>query len=1082
MPQVNIPDLPKIIQRPGLERLLERGADKRLTLVSGSPGQGKTTLVADILQRMPQNVFWYTLGPSNSNLARFIGDLIDFLQDFTALPGDDINSICTGSIEDVSSALAGFLGQFSLANGLVIVLDDFHTIDETGSFGVFIQSLVSLVPPDYHFIIITRREPSWKLAQKTIQRKMINISDAELAFSPAESHEFFREIYKMNLSRKQMEGIMSLTEGWAPVMVMLGEMLSDERFGPDALDIEAAFLLKKIPVLSVYLEQELFHYLSEEQQNVLMATSIAKEISSDLAKILAGETGATVLKNLNAMNMLVYPVEGEPGTFRLHSLWKSFLMQKAIDIWGEDKIRDLHRNAGNYFFSRNDWRAAIENYIHGQDIERSIEVLKRSKPEILGYDLADRLYSLIIKLPPERRYFSPWMSFALACSVKLRDPALWHHFLQEALEGFRKNNDVQGESYALGQSMTVLMYSGEFRQMQTIITYQSQRPYSQEALDLKTSANRNFYVALAHCYLTGNLGEGIRAGKETRKIGFILQDDFIKLWGNWALAFVNHYMGNFDVAQKRLSEAYETINPSDLEELASVYLPYLAGLIADFTGDFAAAQSFFADSLDKAQKLGMEAQIFYIKNFACYAALYLGDYVLCERLFNEMGDIMGIYMTVENDHIMAYYWTWRGHYMYVRGQYHEAAALTGQALRLREKTGGEIYLIECLLVLGGAMREIGSHQESERYLREALRRSRAAGSFFLEASCYLQLALLYDIWGDKGLFAESIDGLFALALEKSYYHFFMWKDDHVARIMAKIENRSEYAVYVHELHRRRLFAMDVNPEETRPEPLKLSMLGPLIIDICGTKHVNLGLKKPAYLLALLAVKSVPVGMETVMEEMWPETDIKAARNNFHFTLNRLRKFLGKHEYIILKDGLCSINHAIIWTDVGQFEALHEKSAKCMESNQIAEAIELLRQLCKIYRGDLLEGENLGPLLAAESKALAKKSYDALVALGRLLLQTGDYEEALTVLNQASSLSFADENSCRLLMLAHFALCNPGQALKIYNELEKSLALELQVSPHRKTKELRDLIRSGIEHPISGLLKWLSREDSNYSVF
>ncbi len=1078
MSQINIPTLPKIVQRPRLERLLEGAVDKRFTLVSGSPGQGKTTLVASVLQRLSNNVFWYSLDPGNANPSQFIGDLITFLQIFATTPKTDVNSICTSSVEDTSSTLAGFLHKIPLENGLLIVLDDFHTVEESSDFATLIQLLISQAPPDYHFIIITRRKPQWKLAQKTIQRRMLYINDAQLAFALGECHEFFREIYQMHLSREQMESVMSLAEGWTPVMVMLGEMLSNEQFSPEFLNIEAAFLLKKIPVLSLYLEQECFNNLSPEEQNVLLATAIVEEIPSDLANILAGGKGAIVLKDLIANNMLVSAVEGGFSTFRLHSLWRSFLMRKATEIWGVNEVHDLHKKAGNYFFTQNNWKESIYHYIQGQDVERSIEVLKRSRPEILGYELADRLHSLIIKSPIEKREYGPWMSFALACSVRLRDPILWRHYLQQALEGFRKNNDIMGELYALGQSITVLLYLGDFQQMQTLLTFQSNCTDSKERIDLRISAFEEIYAAMANCYLTGNLREAARSGEEARNIGFILRDDHIKIWAGWILAMANWFIGNFDAAHKRLSESFEKINSIEADDLASVQLPYMAGLIADFTGEFAAAQSFLEDSLEKAQKLGMDANIFYIKNFACYAALYLGDFELCEKLFNEMGDIMGMFTAGENDHIMSYYWTWRGHYMYVRGQYHEAAALAGQALKLREKAGGEMYLIKCLLVLGGALREAGNLQDSEYYLQEALSRSMATESIFLQASCHLQLALLYDLLGNKKLYAENINNLFRLAMEKSYHHFFMWRDDHVGRIIAQTEERGEYTVYIKELLGCRFSSIDINVEDIRAKSLKLSMLGPLVIDVNGTKHVNLGLKKPFYLLALLAAKSVPVSMETIIEEMWPETDIKSARNNFHYTLNRLRNFLGNHNFIILKDGLCSLNLDEVWIDIRHFRELNERAAKVIDSNQILEAIDLLKESFKIYRGDLLEGESLGPLLTVESEALVKRSYDSLVTLGRLLLQTGEHEEALNILTKASSKSFADENSYRLLMLAHYALCNPGQALQTYNKLEKTLASEFQASPHRKTKELRDLIRSGLDQPVSDLVKWLSREDSN----
>jgi DNA-binding SARP family transcriptional activator len=862
-----------------------------------------------------------------------------------------------------------------------------------------------------------------------------------------------------------MERIMALAEGWTPVMVMVGEMLSHEQYGPEFLDIEAAFLLKKIPLLSLYLEQECFNHLSPEQQNVLMATSIVEKIPADLANVLAGEGGAAVIQDLIAMNMLVYPVEGEFGTVRLHSLWKSFLMRKAGERWDRNGIHELHRKAGDYFFALRNWKSAIYHFVQGEDLERSIEVLKRFRPEVLEYKLADQLHSLIIKSSLEKKEYDPWLSFALACSVRYRDPVLWSHYLQQALEGFRKINDAVGEMYALSQSIDVLMWLGEFRQMETFLADQSSRTDLNEITDLKIIGQRNFYVAMANCFFTGNLNEAVRAGEEARKIAFILKDDHLRIWAAWILAHAHWFIGNFDMAHKRLKEAFEKLNSPEADDFAAVHIPYMAGLIANFTGEFTTARSYLADAQARAQKLGMEAKIFYIKNFACYAALYLGDFGSCEKLLNEMGDIIGTCMTGENDHIMAYYWTWRGHYMYVRGQYHEAAALAGQALKLREKTGGEMYLIKCLLVLGGALRESGKLHDSEHYLQEALSRSIATGSIFLQASCHLQLALLYDLLNHKELFAE-----------KSYYHFFMWRDDHMARIIPQAKNQGDHETYITELCRRRLSSPDIIPEDNRTKPLKVSILGSLMIDVNGAKQVNFGLRKPLYLLALLAAKAFPVSVEVVIDEMWPEMNINSARNNFYFTLNRLRNVLGNHDFIILKDGLCSLNPDKVWTDIGQFKSLCEKAAKFIDLNQIFKAINLLEEAFTIYRGDFLEGESLGPLLTVEREVMAKKSFDSLVLLGRLLMQTGEYEEALKILSKVSSNPFADENLSRLLMLAHYTLCNPGQALKIYNKLEKILASEFQTSPHRKTKELRDLIRGGTNQPVSDLIKWMSHED------
>jgi DNA-binding SARP family transcriptional activator len=168
----------------------------------------------------------------------------------------------------------------------------------------------------------------------------------------------------------------------------------------------------------------------------------------------------------------------------------------------------------------------------------------------------------------------------------------------------------------------------------------------------------------------------------------------------------------------------------------------------------------------------------------------------------------------------------------------------------------------------------------------------------------------------------------------------------------------------------------------------------------------------------------------------------------------------------------------IMVDIRQFNSLNERAAKSIDSNQVSEAIGLLKESIKLYRGNLLEGESLGPLLSIESASVEKTIFGSFVALGKLLLQTGEYEEALSILSKATAISFADENLYRLLMLVYYALCNPGQALQIYNKLEKYFAAEFQTSPHRKTRELRDLIREGTDQSISYLIRWLSREDQS----
>lgn len=1084
MPRMQMPTLPRVIYRPRLEKIMEIALDKRFTLVSGSPGQGKTTLVIDVLDRLPYDVFWYSLDPNNANTSKFIRKLLIFLKELASIPVTEAKFLCSSSIEETSTALADFLYDIPFKDGLFIVLDDFHKVEESSDFDIFVQLLMSKVPSDLHFIIISRNELQWELAQKKVQREMMEIDNSQLTFTPEETINFFKDIYDMNLTAGQLSRILSLTEGWVAAMVLMGDKLSSEWDNSEIISMDTVGVLNKMPELTSYMEQEIYNNLSSEQQNALLATSIVDQLPYDLASHLSGESGAIVLDDLISKNMLVFSTSRAHKTYRYHTFWKAFLVLKATDTWGEERMWELHKQAGAYFFEQENWKEAFYHYVEGQDVENAIIVLKSSGPEILDFDLADQLQLLVGTIPLEKMKEDPWFQFAFACSVRFRDPALCHYYLQRALEGFRTNADSKGQLQVLCLNTEVLMFfPGDLHHMQHLLAENSTRSNPEKLSDLRIGAYKNIYAAMSHCYLTGQLNEAIRLGEEARRISFALQDTTLKHWSCWALALASSFIGNFNVAQKRLAEALQAIDQAD--DIMSVFIPYMAGVNADFMGEFEAAHSFLKDAHKKSQKLKMEALDFYINNYASYAALYRGDIQLSEKLLNEMGDIIAMCLVGENDHLQSYFWSWKGYHAFVRNQNHEAVALGRQALRFRDRAGGEIYFVHCHLVLGAALTEIGNFKESEYHLLEALRRSTAMGSTFFQSSCYVELAILYDIVGNEELFAEYIEKAFKLAMEKSYYHFFMWRDDRIARIISLTKDQDEFRSYTKELCSRRYNKVDqiepddgVTIEMNRMKPVKLFMLGSLIIDNQGTTHKNVGLKKAIYLLTLLAIKSAPISMEIIIEEMWPERDIKLAKNNFHYTLNRLRNFLGNNELIKVKDGLCSINVDKCWTDIQHFNGLNKMASDLCNSNKKQEAVDLLNEAIQIYRGELLEGDNLGALLSIEREALSKQYHHSLVTLGRLLLELGRYDEAVNVLTQACSASFADENSHRLQMLIHYALGNQWQALQIYNTLYQYLASEFESRPHRITNELRDLITDGKNHSVSDIMKWLFQENRN----
>ena len=65
------PQLSGILPRQRLFSILDRGREKSIIWVSGSPGSGKTTLVADYLDTWAPECLWYQVDPGDADVATF---------------------------------------------------------------------------------------------------------------------------------------------------------------------------------------------------------------------------------------------------------------------------------------------------------------------------------------------------------------------------------------------------------------------------------------------------------------------------------------------------------------------------------------------------------------------------------------------------------------------------------------------------------------------------------------------------------------------------------------------------------------------------------------------------------------------------------------------------------------------------------------------------------------------------------------------------------------------------------------------------------------------------------------------------
>jgi LuxR family transcriptional regulator, maltose regulon positive regulatory protein len=145
------------VHRPRLLEKLDNGQLYRLSLVVGSPGAGKTALLADwVLARPERPCAWLNCDVADSDPVRFFAGIIEALRRASGQRGVGEDALQLLSLDgevsgDVVSALADDLEELGEVRALVV--DDFHLTGDRGADAVAL--LLAYRPPSFQLVVAT---------------------------------------------------------------------------------------------------------------------------------------------------------------------------------------------------------------------------------------------------------------------------------------------------------------------------------------------------------------------------------------------------------------------------------------------------------------------------------------------------------------------------------------------------------------------------------------------------------------------------------------------------------------------------------------------------------------------------------------------------------------------------------------------------------------------------------------------------------------------------------------------------------------------------------------------------------------
>ena len=414
------PRRPKgLVSRPHLTDRVQRGTHSKLTLVSAPAGFGKSTLLAEWLGVAPADgsvTAWLSLDSGDNEPVAFWTHVIAALRTVAPTVGAKALSLLESPDRSSEAVLAPLLNELNaLRHDLVLVLDDYHTID-SAEIQVGMAFLLEHLPAHVRLVIATRADPALPLARLRARGELIEIRAIDLRFTPEEASAFLNGVMRLELTAQDVAVLEGRTEGWIAAIQLAGLSMQGR---DDVAGFIARFAGDDRYIVD-YLVEEVLQRQPEQVRTFLLETSILSRLNGPLSDAVTGRDGGkAMLEALERQNLLLVPLDDRREWYRYHHLFADVLEAHLRDERPE-RVAELHRRAAEWFEQTGERGEAIRHAIAGGDFGRAADLIELALPASGRGRQEATLRRWLDALPDELIRARPVLSNGYAGSILVR--------------------------------------------------------------------------------------------------------------------------------------------------------------------------------------------------------------------------------------------------------------------------------------------------------------------------------------------------------------------------------------------------------------------------------------------------------------------------------------------------------------------------------------------------------------------------------------------------------------------------------------------------------------------------------------
>lgn len=1057
--KISRPSVSGVFPRTRLFEMLDRAKERPVIWISGPPGSGKTTLVSSYIEARGTPCLWYQIDESDSEPSAFFYfmGLATKSAPSNHLPLSLLTSEYIRSIPVFTLQYFETLYNY-LENQGIIVFDDYQEVGSDSLFHEVIRNGLSQIPPGIAIILISRRDPPPALIRTCMSHQTEILNYTSLRLTLEESREIIRLRTRGTFSEEAVCHLHKMTDGWAAGLVLM--LLKAKADGADS---QAMVSSSHIPSeIFDYFANETFDRTDKEMREFLIRTAFLPGMNAKMAEKLTGCSGtARILSELIRNHAFTEKFFNAEGLYRYHPLFRAFLISRAKESLSSEDIEALCREAAMLLeeFSETEGISALLKDIDNP--EARARLIIKHGPDVAESGKIRTLEEWLNTLPEDIIENTPRLLCWRALCCLPYKPSQSMRCFEKAFEGFKNQQNAEGMLLAWTGIIDAIVYNFErFEQLDKWLRILEELMPDPEAFPSDEIRHRVISRVLA--VVAFSPSQHPQAEKWAEKEAFPVKKEWdisVKIPMLFYLIFCHIRRGDFEKAGIVLNGLEQLIGSEEAGDLIRLSAGYAQSVYYYFTERHEDCLRSVSECLELSRSSGVHILDCQLTAQSVASALDASDRAAAKSLLKKMSMRFNFYKPWE----AALYHYLKSREAFLGNILSQAELHADLALKSAGDTGYPFLSGRCHLMKAWVMYELEKYQDANAHLSRVLKIARETKNKFLKFRAFWADAWFAWDQEDEHSCLKSLRKAMSLGRKNGYLNIFTDRPAIAAKLCAKALDAGIEADYVRQVIQKHHLTPDNIPlySDSWPWPLKIFTLGRFSVVKEG-KPVRFSGKtqqKPLSMLkALLAFGGREVREDQIADALWPDADGDMAHKSFATTLHRLRRLLGDHKAIKLRDGRLTLDQKYCWVDIWAFQRTFGQADAAWKRKKsrahMEKLIELTEKAVDMYKGSFLAEEEGEPWTVPLRERLRSKFIRGVSNLGRYWESLEQWEKAAECYQRGLEVDSLSEDLYQRLMICYHRMSLRAEALTVYERCRQMLSVGLGIDPSPNTETIK----------------------------